>query len=77
MDVVLLVDGQDGSHEGVSLAGDAPAAGTLDFGDQSVDVEPLEQARDSGGGEPVWHGRPWGAAELLSNVPVAEALGVR
>src|SRR5512136_1130953 len=74
MDVVLMVNGQDDSHEGMSLLGHSPAAGTLDFGDQSVDVQPLEQTGDSGTG--VWVVLNWscGSGKLLSDVPITEAL---
>lgn len=44
--VFVVVKRQDAGYRGVTLPGDAPTSRSWDSGDESVYVEPFEQARD-------------------------------
>ncbi len=69
-----MVNLQDRRQEGVPFPGDAPASGSLDFGDQSVGVQSLEQSGDVGAGPFGMLGLPSGGDKLLSDISITEAL---
>jgi len=65
---------EDCSHEDLPFVSEAPAARTLDLGDESMQVETLEQPGDvsglTAGFDLVWGGE----AEMVADVSVGEAL---
>ena len=69
-----MVEDEDGGHEEVSLAGDAPTASALDYTNGPVHVEPFEQSGDAFGLAAGFEGIGGWKEELSADVPVGEAL---
>ena len=68
-----MVEYKNGGHEGMALVSDAPSTRTLDLGDESVHMKPLEEPGDAGRLSPGLGGVAGGGEQVGSNVPVGES----
>ena len=72
--ILLMMDHQDGGHDGVAVCSDSPAMRAWNFGDEGLGVQKLEQSAGTMTLSMVFKivGRRF--VELLANVGVAKAL---
>lgn len=72
--IVFAVDDQYGAHECMTLLGEAPTTTAWNFGDQTVDVQSLEQSRYSGALAGAFPLSSCWLEETASNVLIAKAV---